>query len=105
MARWDQDDLSVPGTEGDLSGSLGMLFPVYDADTNMLYMRDPSLSPEPPPHLFNQTERLVAEDGQRPFSLLEEKASRLRKLVTQDKVQAKQLELEIRNLWMSSQRL
>ena len=28
----------MPGTEGDLSGSLGMLFPVYDADTNMLYM-------------------------------------------------------------------
>ena len=28
------------------------------------------------PHLFNQTERLVAEDGRRPFSLLEEKAPR-----------------------------
>ena len=28
------------------------------------------------PHLFNQTESLVAEDGRRPFSLLEEKAPR-----------------------------
>lgn len=26
------------------------------------------------PRLFNQTERLVAEDGQRPFSLLEERS-------------------------------
>lgn len=28
------------------------------------------------PHLFNQTERLVAEDGRRPLSLLEEKSPR-----------------------------
>lgn len=102
------------------------------------------------PHLFNQTERLVAEDGRRPLSLLEEKSPRwaaeyrqeekktwlsdgfdifecpppktenellqmfyrqqdeirrLRELVTQREVQAKQLELEIRNLRMSSPRL
>lgn len=48
------------------------------------------LSPQPPPpervlsgpmvpaspQLFNQTEKLVAEDGRRPFSLLEEKSPR-----------------------------
>ena len=38
MARWDQDDLSVPVTEGDLNGSSAALFPFYDADTNMLYV-------------------------------------------------------------------
>ncbi|XP_008052198.2 coronin-2A [Carlito syrichta] len=38
MALWDQDDLSVPLTEEDLDGSSGVLFPFYDADTNMLYM-------------------------------------------------------------------
>ena len=36
MARWDQDDLSVPVTEEDLDGSSAALFPFYDADTNML---------------------------------------------------------------------
>ncbi|XP_059745241.1 coronin-2A isoform X3 [Bos taurus] len=276
MALWDQDDLSVPVTEVDLDGSSGVLFPFYDADTNMLYVvgkgdrnihyyeisankphlnylmeyhsynpqkgigvmpkrgldvssceifrfyklittksliepvsmivprrsesyqediypptasAQPSLtaqewlsgmnkepvlmslrpgaeplSPQPlpsertlsmptaptSPHLFNQTESLVAEDGRRPFSLLEEKAPRwaaehrqeekktwlsdgfdifecpppktenellqmfyrqqdeirrLRELVTQREVQAKQLELEIRNLRMNSPRL
>nr|KAF6483821.1 coronin 2A [Rousettus aegyptiacus] len=38
MALWDQDDLSVPLTEEDLDGSSGVLFPFYDADTNMLYV-------------------------------------------------------------------
>lgn len=38
MAVWDQDDLSVPLTEEDLDGSSGVLFPFYDADTNMLYV-------------------------------------------------------------------
>ena len=33
-----QDDLSVPVTEVDLDGSSGVLFPFYDADTNMLYV-------------------------------------------------------------------
>ncbi|XP_045152582.1 coronin-2A isoform X2 [Echinops telfairi] len=38
MALWDQDDLSVPLTEEDLDGSSGVLFPFYDADTNVLYV-------------------------------------------------------------------
>nr|KAF6483817.1 coronin 2A [Rousettus aegyptiacus] len=110
----------------------------------------PLLNPAVPasPQLFNQTEKPVAEDGRRPFSLLEEKAPRwaaehkveekktwltngfdifecpppktenellqmfyrqqeeirrLRELVTQREVQAKQLELEIKNLRMSSE--
>ncbi|XP_011385551.2 coronin-2A-like [Pteropus vampyrus] len=110
----------------------------------------PLLKPVVPasPQLFNQTEKLVAKDGRRPFSLLEEKAPRwaaehkleekktwltngfdifecpppktenellqmfyrqqeeirrLRELVTQREVQAKQLELEIKNLKMSSE--
>ncbi|XP_036712193.1 coronin-2A isoform X2 [Balaenoptera musculus] len=102
------------------------------------------------PRLFNQTEKLAAEDGRRPLSLLEERAPRwasehrleekktwftngfdifecpppktenellqmfyrqqdeirrLRELVTQREVQAKQLELEIKNLRMDSERL
>ncbi|EPQ10429.1 Coronin-2A [Myotis brandtii] len=111
--------------------------------------RPPSNSLAPAsPHLLDQTEALVAEDGRRPFSLLEEKAPRwtaehrleekktwltngfdifecpppktenellqmfyrqqeeirrLRELVTQREVQAKQLELEIKNLRMSSE--
>ncbi|KAB1280012.1 Coronin-2A [Camelus dromedarius] len=101
------------------------------------------------PLLFNQREKLGAEDGRSPFSLLEEKAPRwaaehrleekktwltngfdifecpppktenellqmfyrqqdeirrLRELVTQREVQAKQLELEIKNLRMGSER-
>ncbi|KAF6123753.1 coronin 2A [Phyllostomus discolor] len=100
------------------------------------------------PHLTSQMEKLVAEDGQRPFSLPEEKSPkwtpehrleekkawltngfdifecpppktenellqmfyrqqeeirRLRELLTQREVQAKQLELEIKNLRMSSE--
>ena len=39
------------------------------------------------------------------FYWLQDKTQRLWKLVMQDKVQVEQLELEIRNLWMSSQRL
>ncbi|KAM5258527.1 coronin-2A isoform 2-T3 [Hipposideros larvatus] len=35
---WNQDDLSVPLTEEDLDCSSGVLFPFYDADTNMLYV-------------------------------------------------------------------
>nr|KAF6433142.1 coronin 2A [Molossus molossus] len=100
------------------------------------------------PHLWDQTGKVVAEDGEGPYSLLEEKAPRwaaehrleekktwltngfdifecpppktenellqmfyrqqeeirrLRELVTQREVQAKQLELEIKNLRMSSE--
>lgn len=100
------------------------------------------------PQLFNQTEKLIAEDGRRPSSLLEIKAPRwtaenrleekkawltngfdifecpppktenellqmfyrqqeeirrLRELLTQREVQAKQLELEIKNLSMTSE--
>lgn len=100
------------------------------------------------PQRLKQTEKLFAEDGRRPLSLLEEKAPRwaaehrleekkswltngfdifecpppktenellqmfyrqqeeirrLRELVTQREVQAKQLELEIKNLRMTSQ--
>ncbi|XP_066895857.1 coronin-2A isoform X3 [Kogia breviceps] len=106
--------------------------------------------PHTSPRLFNQTEKLAAEDGRRPLSLLEERAPRwaaehrleekktwftngfdifecpppktenellqmfyrqqdeirrLRELVTQREVQAKQLELEIKNLRMGSERL
>ena len=39
------------------------------------------------------------------FYWLQDKTQRLWELVMQDKVQVEQLELEIRNLWMSSQRL
>ncbi|NWZ85570.1 COR2A protein, partial [Poecile atricapillus] len=38
IALWDQDDLSVPLLEEDLDGSSGLLFPVYDPDTHMLYV-------------------------------------------------------------------
>ncbi|XP_078070143.1 coronin-2B-like isoform X2 [Mustelus asterias] len=38
IALWDQDDLSAPLREEDLDGSLGVLFPFYDADTQMLYL-------------------------------------------------------------------
>ncbi|XP_069482494.1 coronin-2A [Ambystoma mexicanum] len=38
IALWDQDDLSVPLQEEDLDGSSGLLFPFYDADTQMLYV-------------------------------------------------------------------
>lgn len=33
-----QNDLSVPLLEEDLDGSSGLLFPVYDSDTHMLYV-------------------------------------------------------------------
>lgn len=33
-----QDDLSEPLHAEDLDGSAGVLFPFYDADTNMLYL-------------------------------------------------------------------
>ena len=36
MALGDWDGLSVPATEVDLDGPSGVLFPFYDADTNML---------------------------------------------------------------------
>ncbi|TRZ12113.1 hypothetical protein HGM15179_014995 [Zosterops borbonicus] len=38
IALWDQNDLSVPLLEEDLDGSSGLLFPVYDSDTHMLYV-------------------------------------------------------------------
>ncbi|NXD93894.1 COR2A protein, partial [Chaetorhynchus papuensis] len=38
IALWDQNDLSVPLLEEDLDGSSGLLFPVYDSDTRMLYV-------------------------------------------------------------------
>jgi len=38
LAVWDQDNLSQPLSEMDLDGSSGVLFPFYDADTNMLYV-------------------------------------------------------------------
>ncbi|NXI86809.1 COR2A protein, partial [Rhipidura dahli] len=38
IAVWDQNDLSVPLMEEDLDGSSGLLFPVYDSDTRMLYV-------------------------------------------------------------------
>ncbi|XP_060055098.1 coronin-2A isoform X3 [Erinaceus europaeus] len=38
MALWDQDNLSQPISEEDLDGSSGVLFPFYDADTNVLYV-------------------------------------------------------------------
>lgn len=141
-----QEDIYLPTASAQ--PSLTAQVPSHGA-CSLCPQRDPSPSPRFPPHFFNQTERLVAEDGRRPFSLLEEKAprwaaehrlekktwltdcsdifecpppkaenellqtfywlqdetQRLWKLVTQDKVQAEQLELEIRHLWMSSQRL
>nr|XP_012432977.1 coronin-2A [Taeniopygia guttata] len=38
IALWDQNDLSVPLLEEDLDGSSGLLFPIYDSDTAMLYV-------------------------------------------------------------------
>ncbi|NXV06174.1 COR2A protein, partial [Cettia cetti] len=38
IALWDQNDLSVPLLEEDLDGSSGLLFPIYDSDTHMLYV-------------------------------------------------------------------
>ncbi|NXQ16630.1 COR2A protein, partial [Peucedramus taeniatus] len=38
IALWDQNDLSVPLLEEDLDGSAGLLFPIYDSDTCMLYV-------------------------------------------------------------------
>ncbi|NWR91520.1 COR2A protein, partial [Furnarius figulus] len=38
IAIWDQNDLSVPLLEEDLDGSSGLLFPIYDSDTCMLYL-------------------------------------------------------------------
>ncbi|NXH28992.1 COR2A protein, partial [Myiagra hebetior] len=38
IALWDQNDLSVPLLEEDLDGSSGLLFPIYDSDTRMLYV-------------------------------------------------------------------
>ncbi|XP_062456544.1 coronin-2A isoform X4 [Rhea pennata] len=38
IALWDQNDLSVPLMEEDLDGSSGILFPIYDSDTHMLYI-------------------------------------------------------------------
>ncbi|NXU95353.1 COR2A protein, partial [Xiphorhynchus elegans] len=38
IALWDQNDLSVPLLEEDLDGSSGLLFPIYDTDTHMLYV-------------------------------------------------------------------
>ncbi|NXS84758.1 COR2A protein, partial [Erpornis zantholeuca] len=38
IALWDQNDLSVPLLEEDMDGSSGVLFPIYDSDTHMLYV-------------------------------------------------------------------
>ncbi|NXP97789.1 COR2A protein, partial [Vidua macroura] len=38
IALWDQNDLSVPLLEEDLDGSSGLLFPIYDSDTCMIYV-------------------------------------------------------------------
>ncbi|KAM4564402.1 coronin-2A-like [Fundulus diaphanus] len=38
IVLWDPDDLSEPLYEEDLDGSAGVLFPFYDADTQMLYL-------------------------------------------------------------------
>ncbi|NXP27261.1 COR2A protein, partial [Scytalopus superciliaris] len=38
IALWDQNDLSAPLLKEDLDGSSGLLFPIYDADTHMLYV-------------------------------------------------------------------
>ncbi|KAM4708545.1 coronin-2A isoform 2-T2 [Discoglossus pictus] len=38
IALWNQDDLSVPLHQEDLDGSSGLLFPFFDADTNMLFV-------------------------------------------------------------------
>ncbi|NXS07532.1 COR2A protein, partial [Neodrepanis coruscans] len=38
IALWDENDLSVPLLEEDLDGSSGLLFPIYDSDTHMLYV-------------------------------------------------------------------
>ncbi|NWW71196.1 COR2A protein, partial [Climacteris rufus] len=38
IALWDQNDLSAPLLEEDLDGSAGLLFPIYDPDTHMLYV-------------------------------------------------------------------
>ncbi|XP_077597607.1 coronin-2A-like [Stigmatopora nigra] len=38
IALWDPDDLSEPLYEEDLDSSAGVLFPFYDADTDMLYL-------------------------------------------------------------------
>ncbi|KAB0383542.1 hypothetical protein FD755_005459, partial [Muntiacus reevesi] len=183
----------------DLDGPSGVLFPFYDADTNMLSMclnhpmehrsynpqqgvgifrfyklittkcliapgsmivpqqsgsyqediylptasaqlsltaQKPLSVPTVPTSSLQPDRKAGCRGWRRPFSLLEEKAPRwaaehrlekktwltdspdnfecrppkaenelLWKLVTQDKVQAKQVELEIRHLWMSSQRL
>ncbi|NWS02677.1 coronin-2A [Motacilla alba alba] len=38
IALWDQNDLSIPLLEEDLDGDSGLLFPIYDSDTHMLYV-------------------------------------------------------------------
>ncbi|NWY69240.1 COR2A protein, partial [Erithacus rubecula] len=56
IAIWDQDNLSVPLLEEDLDGSSGLLFPIYDCDTHILYVvgkgegniRYYAISPEKP---------------------------------------------------------
>ncbi|XP_071436195.1 coronin-2A [Pithys albifrons albifrons] len=38
IALWDQNDLSAPLREENLDDSSGLLFPIYDSDTHMLYV-------------------------------------------------------------------
>ncbi|NXH41730.1 COR2A protein, partial [Dicaeum eximium] len=38
IALWDQNDLSVPLLEEDVDTCSGLLFPIYDIDTHMLYV-------------------------------------------------------------------
>ncbi|KAJ8406601.1 hypothetical protein AAFF_G00301750 [Aldrovandia affinis] len=38
IALWDQEDLSLPIIEEEIDGLSGLLFPLYDADTHMLYL-------------------------------------------------------------------